>query len=148
MTATSHAVIGTVIAAKVGNPYLAVPIAMMSHIAADAIPHWDTVTNGKLKGNVRKFIDSAIDVVVSFIITFLLLTFVFPQTSPSYAFFIVLCSQALDWLTMPYYFFGINFPFKWVYKFQKLFDSKLDKPWGIITQLFVIFVVILLGILI
>lgn len=39
MTATAHAIIGTVIAAKVGNPVLAVPIALASHIIADAIPH-------------------------------------------------------------------------------------------------------------
>ena len=49
MTATTHALIGTIIAAKIGNPALAIPIAIASHIAADAIPHWDTATNRKKK---------------------------------------------------------------------------------------------------
>ena len=52
MTATGHAIIGTVIAVKIGNPALAVPLAIASHIAADAFPHWDEGTNSKKK--VRK----------------------------------------------------------------------------------------------
>lgn len=45
MTATGHAIMGTALAAAIPNPYLGIPIAILSHIACDAFPHWDTGTN-------------------------------------------------------------------------------------------------------
>jgi len=48
MTATGHAIIGTVIAAKIGNPYLAIPLAIVSHLAAVGL----TIDN--LKGKSLK----------------------------------------------------------------------------------------------
>jgi membrane-bound metal-dependent hydrolase YbcI (DUF457 family) len=47
MTATGHAIIGVAIAATIPNPFIAVPIAIGSHILADIFPHWDTGTNRK-----------------------------------------------------------------------------------------------------
>src|SRR5438477_13195218 len=103
MTATGHAVIGVVIAAKIGNPALAIPIAVASHCLADMFPHWDTATNARKKTKKRVVIDSIIDVTTSVIFTFLLVQFVFPQTSLAYAYIMVLASQLLDWLMAPYY---------------------------------------------
>ena len=143
MTATAHAVIGAVIAAKIGNPSLAVPIALASHVAADAIPHWDTATNRETKGVKKVIVDSAFDLTVGFIFSYLIILFLFPNTNLTYAFFLILVSQSLDWLMVPYRLFNINFfLFRWSYKFQKLFDNRMDKPWGIITQ--VVFLVLLL----
>lgn len=135
MTATAHAVIGTVIAAKIGNPYLAIPIAFASHIVADYIPHWDTATNVAKKGKQRVMAETLFDIALGFFISFILLSTIFTQTSPVYAICIILVSQSLDWLTAPYYFLKIKTPpFIWAYKFQKLFDHELDAPWGIVTQ--------------
>ena len=61
MTATGHALIGTVIAAKIVNPALAIPIALGSHFLADAIPHWDTGTNRDKKSKTRFVVESSID---------------------------------------------------------------------------------------
>ncbi len=146
MTASAHALIGTVIAAKIGNPVLGIPLAIASHVIADSIPHWDTATNGNGKGSVRMFYDTIADVLISFILSYLLIYFLFPATNIGYAFLLVIMSQALDWLTVPFYFFGVEKPlFKSVYKFQKIFDRKLDKPWGILTQVIFVSLVILLG---
>lgn len=134
MTATSHAVIGTIIAAKIGNPALAIPIALLSHIIADTIPHWDTATNKNGKSFKRLFIDSSIDVTFGFILSYFLIILFFPKTNLSYAFLMIIASQFLDWATAPYYFFKIK-AFKWVYSFQKLFDKELDLPWGLVTQI-------------
>lgn len=41
MLETPHVIIGAVIAAKIGNPYLAIPIAFTSHFVLDKIPHWN-----------------------------------------------------------------------------------------------------------
>ncbi|OGH07736.1 MAG: hypothetical protein A2W22_03245 [Candidatus Levybacteria bacterium RBG_16_35_11] len=148
MTATSHAIVGTVIAAKIGNPALAVPIALVSHVILDSIPHWDTATNGHGRRNLKTFIKTMFDFVISLIVSFLLISFLFPTTNLSYAFFIIITAQLFDWLTVPYLFFGINFPSVYVYKFQKLFDRKLDKPWGIITQVGTVLAILVIGALI
>jgi len=133
MTATAHAVIGTVIAAKVGNPALAIPLAVASHIAADAFPHLDVATHRSdlsWRGLITR---SVIDVLLGFILSFLILYFLFPQTDYVYAFVIIIASQSFDWLTAPWYFFHIKI-FKPFYKFQKSFQNEIDVPWGIIGQ--------------
>src|SRR3989344_7625519 len=144
MTATGHAIIGTVIAAKVGNPFLAIPLAIATHFITDAIPHWDIATHRKEKSKANLILEAISDVLLGFVLSFLLLVFLFPATSPYYAFLMILVSQAPDWLTAPYYFFGIK-SFKWAYKLQKFFDKELDKPWGIITQIALLILIILIA---
>lgn len=135
MTATGHALIGTVIAAKVGNPVLAVPIAIASHFLADAFPHWDTGTNKKQKSRRTFIIESAFDVLLGFVLSWLLITWVFPETNLGYAFLIIIMAQLPDWLTIPYLFFGLKLPFFYsVYRLQKIFDTRLGLPWGFINQ--------------
>lgn len=142
MTATGHAIIGTIIAAKIGNPALAIPLALASHIALDAIPHWDTATNRRKKTFKKLFIHSFLDVVLGFALSYLLIIFFFPKTNLSYAFLIIIASQFFDWATAPYYFFKIKI-FKWFYSFQKLFDHDLDLPWGLVIQVLLILTVVL-----
>src|SRR5665811_549003 len=72
MTATGHAVIGVVIAAKIGNPALAIPIAFASHLLADRVPHWDPATNIKKKSKERLLLDSAMDVFLSYAVAYLI----------------------------------------------------------------------------
>lgn len=135
MTATGHAVIGTLIAAKFGNPAIAVPIALISHIAADLFPHWDTGTNHTKKTEAKFFLESAADVFISYALTYFLIQTFFPNTSITYAFIIVFAAQFLDWATAPLLFFNLRIPpFTWIYNFQKSFDNRQDKPWGIINQ--------------
>lgn len=146
MTATGHALIGTIIAAKVGNPALAIPIAIGSHFLADSLPHWDTGTNRKLKSRKAFFTETMLDVLLGFVLSWLLIVWIFPSTSLIYAFLIIIMAQLPDWLTAPYLFFNLNFfPFKNIYHFQKIFDNKLDRPWGVINQVAVIITLIVLG---
>lgn len=41
MLETPHVVVGAAIAAKVGNPALAIPLALASHFVLDKVPHWN-----------------------------------------------------------------------------------------------------------
>jgi hypothetical protein len=146
MTATAHAVLGTIIAAKVGNPALAIPLAIASHIAADIFPHWDTATNRAQKGIRRVIAESFLDLLFGFLLSYAIVTFLFPQTNLIYVLVVILAAQSLDWLMIPYYFFNINFPlFKWAYKFQKSFNHDLDKPWGIINQIALLILIVILA---
>ena len=146
MTATGHALIGTVIAAKIGNPMLAVPIAIGSHFLADALPHWDTGTNKEEKTKRTFFIESMFDVLLGFVLSWLLITWIFPSTNLTYAFFIIIIAQLPDWLTAPYLFFDMKFPpFSWSYRLQKAFDNPLGAPWGVINQVVAVIFIIALG---
>ncbi len=44
-----HAVVGAVIAYKVGNPALALPLSFLSHFALDLLPHWNPHLNREMK---------------------------------------------------------------------------------------------------
>lgn len=144
MTATGHALIGTIIAAKVGNPALAIPIALGSHFLADAFPHWDTGTNKKLKSKRTFFIETSMDVVIGFVLSWLLIVWFFPSTNLLYALIIIIIAQLPDWLTAPYLFFGWKFfPFSNAYHLQKKFDSRLGLPWGFINQVAAIVILFL-----
>lgn len=148
MTATSHALLGTVIAAKIGNPALAIPLAIASHIAADMIPHWDVATNRKTEGKTKKQIlfEGIGDISLGLILSYLLIVNVFPNTNLFYALLVIIAAQGLDWLMAPYYFFKVHFPLsQWAYEFQKRIEHRLDKPWGIITQIATIIIAIALG---
>ncbi len=146
MTATGHALIGTVIAAKIGNPALAIPIAIGSHFLADTLPHWDTGTNRIKKTHARFFVESLADLIIGFILSWLLITLFFPSTSLPYAFLIIIMAQLPDWITAPYLFLNWNFsPFSTMYNIQKKFDKELDAPWGVINQVIVLTVIVLIA---
>lgn len=146
MTATGHAVIGAVIAAKIGNPYLAIPLALLSHIAADAFPHWDPATNAKKKTRERLITEAAFDVAFGFVLAAVILGVFFPHTNPLYAFVMIIAAQGLDWITAPYYFLRIKKPpFIWCYKFQKFIENRMDKPWGIINQIAILILLMVLA---
>lgn len=144
MTATAHALVGTVIAAKIGNPYLAVPLALASHFVLDLIPHWDTAFGSPQKDRKRIFWETVGDVLLSFSLSYSLILFLFPQTNLLYAFLMIIISQLPDWMFAPYYFFGWK-SFKWAYELGKNTNINLDKPWGIITQIATVIIVVLLA---
>lgn len=147
MTATGHAIIGTVIAVKIGNPALAIPLALASHLAADVFPHWDTATNVDKKGKKKVITDTIFDTIFGFLISYLIVFLWFPKTNLAYVFIVILASQAFDWLMAPYYLFGINLPFsRWAHDFQKNhFNTDLDKPWGIILPALAVAFLVLLA---
>jgi len=146
MTATGHAIIGTVIAAKIADPVLAAPLALASHFLADALPHWDTGYHREQKSKRKFFIQSFADVTIGFAASYALIVAFFPETNLTYAFFMILIAQGPDWLTAPYLFFDMKFPpFSWFYKVQKLFDTHLGMPWGFINQVAIVSSVIIFG---
>ncbi len=146
MTATGHAIIGAVLAAKFSNPAIGIPLAIVSHLAADAFPHWDLGTNEHKKGRTRVRNEAVFDVLFSFIISYAIIFLLFPQTNTGYVFVMIIAAQLFDWTTAPYYFFKMQFPpFTWSYELGKCFDNRLDKPWGIINQVAILVLLIVLA---
>jgi hypothetical protein len=146
MTATGHAIIGTVIAASIANPWIAAPLAILSHLAADIFPHWDLGTHEKKKGRKRVMYEAALDVLIGFLLSYLLIIFVFPKTNLTYAFIMIILAQGFDWAWAPEYFFKIKNPISdfalWL---GKIFNTRLDKPWGIINQVAVLILLIIIA---
>ncbi len=144
MTATAHSLIGAAIVTKIPDPAISLPLAFLSHFVMDKIPHWDIMTNHP-KSPKRIVIESAIDVLLGFVLSILIFGF-----NP-----LILCAAFLaqlpDWLEIPYTIFGKRFFFtdlnykiqKWVHDFW--FDSRLPAPWGIVTQVIVVILFILLS---
>lgn len=49
MTGLNHAVTGALVAAVIDKPAIALPAALLSHFAADVVPHWDYKVPGGLR---------------------------------------------------------------------------------------------------
>lgn len=97
MTATNHAITGSVIALAVKEPLLAIPLAFLSHFVLDAIPHYGLekfVGYKKHKKTFHKII--SIDVV--FLFAFLVFLFLAGAPFLVFACVFVACSPDLAWV--------------------------------------------------
>lgn len=141
MTATAHSLAGASIGKIVPNPVLAIPLAILSNLLMDLVPHWDTGTNWRNRPRAITFFATGIDVVLGLFLSFL----VFGKTTNSlYLISVVFAATLPDWLEAPYLFFGWNFPpFSWLYQFQSKFHAKNGLPGGIISQILVVFPLLL-----
>ena len=137
MTATAHALIGASIAARVTNPLLGIPLAIASHFIADLIPHWDEGTNHRKKSIERIRLEAAFDVLLGFGLVFLLFRNL--VADPVYLFSMVIAAQLPDWLEAPSAWFGIKIPpFSTMDWLGHKLQSRLQLPWGLVTQVVVV----------
>ena len=136
MTATAHALIGASIAVKVVNPILGIPLAIISHFVADLIPHWDAGTNHRQKSLMRLRVEAALDVLLGFALVYLIFR---NLVDPRYLFVMVIAAQLPDWLEAPSFMFNINVPpFSWLDWLGHKIQSRLALPWGLVTQIVVV----------
>lgn len=139
MTATGHALVAALIAAKFTNPYIAFPLSFASHFACDILPHWDSGTHHREKTKKRLFYEAVADVLIGFVTAYILYNLVTPDRNYILLFFAIIFAQLPDWITAPYFILHIRHPLvNWsrgMYKIQHKLNSRLDQPWGIITQI-------------
>src|SRR3989344_49312 len=136
MTATAHALIGASIALKITNPLLGIPIAILSHFVADLITHWDAGTNHKTKSLTRLKIEAAADVILGFLLAFLIFWRLVPT---EYLFIMIIAAQLPDWLEAPSWMFNIKVPpFTWLDWLGHKLQSRMQLPWGLVTQVVVV----------
>ena len=136
MTATAHALIGASLAVKFTNPIVGIPLAIISHFAADMIPHWDAGTNHSKKSLARLRVEATCDVLLGFALVFLIFR---NLVDPLYLFVMVIAAQLPDWLEAPAFMFGINTPpFSWLNWLGHKIQTRLQLPWGLVTQIVVV----------
>lgn len=146
MTATAHALIGASIATKIANPILGITIAIISHFIADLIPHWDAGTNHKKKSLTRLKMEATADVLLGFVLAYLIFGGI---VEPVYLFVMIIAAQLPDWLEAPSWMFGFKVPpFSWLDWLGHKLQSRMQLPWGLVTQVVVVGLVIYLAILI
>ncbi|KKS64480.1 hypothetical protein A3A14_00535 [Candidatus Daviesbacteria bacterium RIFCSPLOWO2_01_FULL_43_38] len=141
MTATSHALVGGVIAATIPDPSIGLPLAAISHPLLDLIPHWDVGFNWRKTPKLKLFRDCVIDLTLGVTLAYIL----FGQEAPLLYFLgAIFVSEVWDLLEAPYWFLKWDFPpFSWIYEFGHRIQNKAKPPFGIITQIVVVTGIIL-----
>src|SRR3989344_8182484 len=143
MTATSHALIGASIAAKITNPIIGIPLAIASHFAADLVPHWDAGTNHKNKSATRLKMEATLDVLLGFALVILIFRN-FVAINPAYMFTMVIAAQLPDWLEAPSWMFGIKIPpFSWLDWLGPKMQTRMQLPWGLVTQVVIVGILVI-----
>src|SRR3990167_347372 len=115
MTATSHALVGGVIAATIPDTSIGLPLAAISHPLLDLIPHWDVGFNWRKTPKLKLFRDCVLDLSLGLVISY----FLFGQYINLWYFLgMVFVSEMWDIFEAPYWFLKWRFPpFSWIYEF-------------------------------
>lgn len=144
--AIAHTLVAGAIAAKVGSPSLALPLALASHFILDSIPHWDFGTNWRKR---TKFATGAF-AIADTVIGLSLAWFIFaPKVAPLLLAGCLLLSVIPDWLEAPWYIFFVNEKhiepgknagyiekfFYGVYTTTNRLHNKAPFMWGCISQI-------------
>jgi len=136
MTATAHALIGASLAVKIANPIVGIPLAILSHFLADLIPHWDLGTNHRQKSLLRLKTETTLDVLLGYALVFLIFR---NMADIRYLFIMAFAAQLPDWLEAPVFMFGVKIPpFTWLDWLGHKIQSRIQLPWGLITQIIVV----------
>lgn len=108
-----HALIGAMIATQVGDPLLALPLALGSHFAADYLPHWNPHLYRETEKYGKPTKKSTIIVIVDSVLAFLVCGFIALRALPDTRRFLVILGAIFlavipDVLEAPFYYLGIK----------------------------------------
>lgn len=145
----THALTGGVIAYKIGNPALSLPLALASHFIIDLIPHWNPHLSEEKKklGHIKRstlliiFLDSFLGLILGL----LLASKKLPDTGGAML-VITGCFLGVlpDLIEAPYYFFGSRNPLiKKLIKFQTSHHTNVPLLPGLAIQ--AVYILILLS---
>jgi hypothetical protein len=148
MLETPHAVFGALIATKIGNPWVALPLAFASHFVLEPLPHWNPHTNTEIRvhGQLSNFSLTfiAADVLTSLGLGLWLASRTLPDVR-RFLLVIAACFLAVlpDLLEAPYFIFGSRHPFfQRLISFQKRFQYDISWFPGLIIQTLIVFTLI------
>lgn len=150
MLELAHALTGGVIAYKIGNPLISLPLAFLSHFALDLLPHWNPhITEEKKKlGHIKKstmlliFADSLLGLILGLLIASKKL-----PDAGGVMLVIAGCFLGVlpDLIEAPYFFFGSrNRLLKHIIKFQTDHHTNVSALPGLIIQAVYILILLVL----
>ena len=143
MTATAHAIVGTLLAARFVDPLVSLPLALGTHYLTDLVPHWDSGTNRRKKSEKRFIVEALVDAFIAVGVSTIIYYYFFNLTDFIYLYLVVGFALLPDIVTISTRFvFKIKSPlWNWNNRFQTYLNKRLELPWGILTQVAVIGVV-------
>lgn len=144
MLETPHVIVAAAIAAKVGRPELALPLALASHFVLDMIPHWNPHINQEVDktGSVSK--KSTIIIAIDSTIALFSGSFIAYQALPNYSLTLTILGACLfsvlpDLAEAPYFFLKMKSKImsRWISSHRHL-QSEAPVFWGLLTQIVII----------
>lgn len=143
---TPHVVVGAVIATKVVNPALALPLAFVSHFILEKVPHWNPHLNTETEKYGKPTSQSTKIVIADVALSLVLGSFIASRALPNTGHAVTILASCLmsvlpDLLEGPYFFLNVRGEIikKWI-KFQKSLQSDADILPGLATQVVTIVV--------
>lgn len=94
MTATNHAVVGSLIVATVANPVIGLPLALLSHFALDSLPHFGAHTVASPKSKEFK----AILIMDGFLLTCFIILVTFAGIRAGFEWWLLPAGAFLAWI--------------------------------------------------
>lgn len=144
MLETPHVLLGAAIATKVANPYLAVPLALLSHFILDKIPHWNPHISSETKkfGKPTKKSTTiiAVDATIALVGGSLIAYNALPNTTLAITILACCFVAALpDIIEIPYFYFKKRdgYLMSWIPS-QKSWQTDTTPFWGLLTQVITI----------
>jgi hypothetical protein len=144
MLETPHVAVGAAIAAKIPNPFIAIPLAFASHFIMEKVPHWNPhlVTETKKYGMPTKksMIIIAVDVVLALVLGGYVAWRALPDTGHAITILLASFASVLpDLMESPYFFLKMRSKFikNWL-NFQKSLQVDTTFYWGMLNQALVI----------
>lgn len=135
-----HVLLGAAIATKVGNPYIAIPLAFLSHFVLDKVPHWNPHINSETKKYGKPSKKSTNIIIVDASIALIWGSLIAEKALPNItlATSILLCCFAAalpDIIEIPYFYFKKRDGYlkKWIPS-QKSWQTDTTPFWGLLTQ--------------
>ncbi len=141
MLETPHVAVGAAIASKIPNPFIAIPLAFVSHFVLDKVPHWNPHIITETKQFGRPTNKSTAIIIVDCVLALSLGSAIALSALPdiSRAITILLASFVSilpDLIEFPYFYFKKRDAFytKWS-SFQKSIQVDTTPFWGLLTQI-------------
>lgn len=148
MLSIAHAPTGALIATKIPNPIISVPLILAAHYLEDRVPHWDVGTGMDCTPKVKKrafWGELLLDLPLSIIIVYFFFQFGHPELvwQAWLGWFVGLLP---DFLEFPINFLNLHVPpFTWLSDIHHFFHrTQKNKFWGLLPQFAVILAVFLL----
>lgn len=147
MLSVAHGPTGALIASKIPNPFISIPLCILAHFIEDYIPHWDTgqgLTKKKKSKKAAFLQELLIDFPLSIVIVFFLFQYGQPFSWIIWAGWFA--ALAPDFIEFPHLFLGWKFwPISQITKIHNaIHRSTPDKLRGLLPQIVVILVIFLL----
>jgi hypothetical protein len=146
MMATSHALVGGIIAVSVKDPVLAGGLILTSHFLLDMIPHWDFGTEWEHRSKLATGLLAMGETAVALLLMIILFL---PILSWPMLLFAFCVAELPDWAEAPWYIFFAKqgkkpelghhnvlwHLFYQIDKFEDYFHTRATFPFGVITQI-------------